>query len=97
MSQRHAASYIERARGGNFSSVTNIGLVAVALASLVVHSEKVGGPHFFIGSFVLRFSTGCKKKKNEQNVNVESFEVPNFSSLAALNLAHLSTAMRVQM
>ena len=42
---------------------TNIGLVAVAITSLAVYSLKCSvTPNFFlIGSFVLRFSTDCKK------------------------------------
>ena len=53
----------------------------------------VGDPQFFlIGSFVLRFSTDCKK--NEQKVDVGSLQISYIFARAASNLVHLSTATK---
>ena len=54
---------------------TNIGLVAVAITSLAVYSlEWSVTPNFFlIASFVLRFSTYCKKMNKKSMWEVYKF------------------------
>ena len=76
---------------------TNIGLVAVAITSLAVYFLKwsLTPNYFLIGSFVLRFLKDCTKMNKKSMWEVYQFLI--FFAHAASNLAHLSTARRVQM
>ena len=94
MSQRHTTSCIERTCWENISNKYSRDSRCINFAHSLL-SQMVGDPQLFFDRQLCCLILD-RLLKNEQKVNVGSLKISKFSAHAASNLAHLSTARRVQ-